>query len=131
LPLVNIILLNPLCAKPLSHKHIIEMKFTTIHLGNNKIELFNSILGKEMVKVNGEVVSSTYSFFGAEHTFTVHEDGRDVDCSVKFGFGVNGVVFDLYKDGTPIIESEKSGCMGMFVIFVIIIIVSALLSLLF
>ncbi|MEX0724185.1 MAG: hypothetical protein WD053_09910 [Gracilimonas sp.] len=107
------------------------MKFTTIQLGNNKIELFNSLLGKETVKVNGEIVSSRYSFFGAEHTFTVNEDGRDVDCSVKFGFGMNGIVFDLYKGGTPIIESEKSGCMGMLMMFVMIMIVFVLLSLLF
>ena len=72
------------------------MKYTTIHLGTNKIELYNSLLGKETVKVNGETVSSTYSMLGAEHVFTINENGEQVDCTIKFGFGMNGIVFDLY-----------------------------------
>ncbi|MBO6587119.1 MAG: hypothetical protein JJ953_13500 [Gracilimonas sp.] len=104
------------------------MKYTTVHLGDNKIELFNTLLGKETVKVNGEVVSSTYSMLGAEHTFTVREDGRDVECTIQFGFGMNGVVFDLYKEGTPIIESEQKGCMGMFIVFIIVFSIIFVLS---
>lgn len=33
------------------------MKYTTVYLDENKIELFNTILGKETIKVNGEIVS--------------------------------------------------------------------------
>lgn len=28
------------------------MKYTTIYLGENKIEIFNSIIGRETIKVN-------------------------------------------------------------------------------
>ncbi|MEQ8523377.1 hypothetical protein [Gracilimonas sp.] len=104
------------------------MKYTTVHLGDNKIELFNSFLGKETIKVNGEVVSSIYSLLGAEHRFSIREDGKDVECSIQFGFGMNGVVFDLYKDKTPIIESEKKGCMGLFIVFIIVFSVIFVLS---
>lgn len=108
------------------------MKYSTIHIGNNKIEIFNSLLGKETIKVNGEVVSSKYSMSGAEHEFTISDDGRPARCKIKFGFGVNGVVFDLYKEENPIVESEKSGCMGfIFVIvftFIVIILLAVLLK---
>lgn len=104
------------------------MKYTTIHLGENKIELFNTLLGKETVKVNGEVVSSTYSLLGAEHIFSIREDGKDVNCVVQFGFGMNGVVFDLFKDGSPIVESEKKGCAGLFILFIIVFSIIFVLS---
>lgn len=96
------------------------MKFTTVHLGDNKIELFNTLLGKETVKVNGEVVSSTYSMLGAEHPFPIREDGKDIECIVQFGFGMNGVVFDLYKDKKPVIEAEKKGFISLFLIIIIL-----------
>lgn len=36
------------------------MKFSTVYIGDNKIDLYNSILDKETVKVNDEIVSSKY-----------------------------------------------------------------------
>lgn len=96
------------------------MKVTTIHLGNNKIELFNSSLGRETVKVDDEIVSSKYSMLGTDHEFTIMEDGKQVDCVVQFGYGMSGIVFDLYKDGQAIIESEKSSFMGYLMITAII-----------
>ncbi len=104
------------------------MKYTTIHLGDNKIELYNSLMGKETIKVNGEIVSSKYSMLGAEHPFTIREDGTKVNCTVQFGFGMNGVVFDLYKEGSPIVESEKKGCAGLFILFIIVFSVIFVLS---
>ncbi|MEM6316831.1 MAG: hypothetical protein AAF960_04135 [Bacteroidota bacterium] len=92
------------------------MKFTTIYLGDNKIELFNSLLGKETVKVNGEVVSEQYSMSGTEHIFSIYENDRESVCKLVTGFGKNGVVFDLYKDDQPIIESPKSSLL-FWVIF--------------
>lgn len=53
------------------------MKFTTIYLGENKIELFNSLLGKETVKVNDEMVSSKFSITGTEHLFSIKEQGNE------------------------------------------------------
>ena len=92
------------------------MKYTTVHLDDNKIEIFNSLLGKETVKVNGEIVSEIYSIAGATHVFKIKENGQEVECKLAFGFGLNGVVFDLYKDEKPIIESPKKGCVGLLLI---------------
>ena len=99
------------------------MKFTTIHLGDNKIEVFNSILGKETIKVNDEIVSEKYSMLGTEHLFKIKENEQDVDCKLITGFGFNGVVFDLYKNEKPIIESPKNGCLAFFLIIFSIVIV--------
>jgi hypothetical protein len=41
------------------------MKFTAIYLEENIIEIHNSFLGKETIKVNNEIVSEIRSFFGA------------------------------------------------------------------
>lgn len=96
------------------------MKFTTIHLGENKIEFFNSMLGKETVKVNGEIVSTKSSISGAEHLFTISENNKMVDCKLVTGLSMNGVAIDLYKDGKPVIESPKGGG-NSTIIFIIII----------
>jgi len=84
------------------------MKFTTIYLEDNKIEIFNSILGRETIKVNGEIVSDKYSITGAEHIFSITEKGTIANCKLRMGFGLNGVVFDLYKNQKPIVESPKT-----------------------
>ncbi len=103
------------------------MKFTTIHLENNKIELFNSILGKETIKVNDVIVSGKRSVFGTVHSFKIQENGIDVECRLATGFGLYGVVIDLYKDGKPIIESPKSNTMGISIfVFVAIVVIAAL-----
>lgn len=103
------------------------MKFTTVHLENNKIELFNSILGKEMIKVNNKIVSEKRSIFGTVHSFKIEENGMGVECKLATGFGFNGVVIDLYKEGKPIIESPKSGLMGIAIyIFVAAIVIMAI-----
>lgn len=107
------------------------MKFTTVYLDDNKIELFNSLLGKETVKVNDIVVSKIFSLLGAEHHFNIKENENDVPCKLVTGFGLNGVVIDLYKNEKPIIESPKNGCLGfLIIIFCIAAIFGALDSIL-
>lgn len=71
------------------------MKFTTIYLGENKIEIFNSILGKETIKVNGATISTKYSALGTEHHFKLMENEVESDCKIITGMGLNGVVIDL------------------------------------
>jgi len=107
------------------------MKFTTIYLGENKIELFNSMIGKEIVKVNGEIVSSKFSMIGTEHHFSISENDAEANCKLVTGFGLNGVVIDLYKNEKPIIESPKSGCLGFFLIIVVIVFLIGFLERLF
>jgi hypothetical protein len=92
------------------------MKFTTIYLGEIKIELFNTLLGREIVKVNGEIVSSEFSIAGTEHDFKIIENDVESSCKLVTGFGLHGVVIDLYRDDKPIIESPKVGCLGMLLI---------------
>ncbi|WP_413998212.1 hypothetical protein ACMDB5_10520 [Flavobacterium sp. W1B] len=94
------------------------MKFSTIHLGDNKIEVFNSYLGKETIKLNGEIVSEKSSITGAKHTFTIIENDRKVDCKLILGYGANGVVMDLYKDNIAIIESPRSS--SIFILFLLV-----------
>lgn len=81
------------------------MKFTTIYLEENIIEIHNSLLGKETIKVNNKIVSEISSFFGAEHNFKLNENGNITDCKIKIGFSINGAVFNLYKNNKPIIIS--------------------------
>lgn len=103
------------------------MRFTTVYLDDNKIEIFNSLLGKETVKVNGEIVSEIYSISGATHVFNIKENEQDVVCKLVIGFGLNSAVFDLYKDEKPIIESSKKGCLTFFlIIFCIVLIFKAM-----
>ncbi|MDI6034274.1 hypothetical protein QLS91_14435 [Flavobacterium sp. LB2P84] len=45
------------------------MKFTTINLGDNKIEVFNSFMAKETIVLNGKIVSEKRSITGATHHF--------------------------------------------------------------
>ena len=84
------------------------MKYTTVHLGENKIELFNTVSGKETIKVNGEIVSEKRSITGTEHIFKINENGNDVVCKLTTGFSMNGIVFSLYKNDKPIIEMPRN-----------------------
>jgi len=95
------------------------MKFTTVYLDENKIEIFNSILGRETIKVNGEVVSDKYSITGGEHLFSITENGTIANCKLRMGFGLNGVVFDLYKNKKPIVESPKNDFLKIFIALLI------------
>lgn len=102
------------------------MKFSTIHLGNNKIEIFNSFLGKETIKLNGEIVSEKSSITGAKHYFKIIENEQKVDCKLILGYGANGVVMDLYKDNVAIIESPKSSYLVIMFLFTLLIVILAL-----
>ena len=84
------------------------MKITTISLGETHIEFHNALSGKETIKVNGEVVSSKFSFSGMDHVFQVNEGGVKVTYKLTSGTGMFGVMFSLYKNNMPIIESPKT-----------------------
>lgn len=84
------------------------MIITTINLGGNRIEFHNALSGKETIKVNGEVVSSKFSFSGMDHIFKVTESGEEVTYKLRTGTGMFGVSFSLYKNDSAIIESPKS-----------------------
>lgn len=96
------------------------MKFTTIYLGENKIEVFNSFLGKETVKINDEIVTNKFSLFGTEHNFKITENEELVECKLDIGYGINGAIFSLYKNKQPIIVSNKNGG-GIFIVVILIL----------
>jgi len=95
------------------------MIYSSIYIDNLRIEIHNNLLGRETIKVNDEIVSSKYSLLGAKHSFKFEE----VDFELTLRTTIFGVVFDLSKNGVPIIESTKSGCR----VFILIVIGSALL----
>ncbi len=106
------------------------MKITTITLGETQIEFHNSVSGKETIKVNGEEVSSKKSISGTEHLFEVVEGEKTVHYKLITGVNLNGVAFDLYKDGNPIIQSLKGGKFKFWIILVAALIVVAAILLL-
>jgi hypothetical protein len=107
------------------------MKDTTIYLGNNKIEVYNSILGKETIKVNDVTVSSKFSMFGTEHIFKITENNKDIECRLSTGFSRSGIVSDLYKGNEPIIQTEKTGCIRFFIIILVAVLIYGLINWLF
>ncbi len=102
------------------------MKFATIYLDQNKIEIDNSIFGKETIRLNGSVVSQKYSLLGTKHQFFILENEKKIKCQLNLGYGPNGVVIDLYKDNQPVIESYKGFNLlivaGLFVVLCLSII---------
>lgn len=104
------------------------MKYTTVYLDENKIELFNTLLGKETVKVNGKIVSENRSIMGVEHKFIISENENDVPYKLTTGFSMNGVVFSLYKNDKPIIEMPKSKSTFIFFVIIGVILGYALIS---
>jgi len=84
------------------------MLVTTLNYQNQKIEFYNTWLGKETIIVDGLIVSSKRSLLGAEHCFSIHHNGIVKQCSFNTSFGYGGIVYDFYVDGTPILESSKN-----------------------
>ena len=106
------------------------MKITTVTLGETKIEFYNSFSGKETIKVNGEEVSSKKSISGTEHLFDVVEGEKTAQYKLITGMNLNGVAFDLYKDGHPIIQSLKGGKFKFWIVLIsALVIVAAILLL--
>ncbi len=104
------------------------MKYTTVHLDENKIELFNTLLGKETVKVNGEIVSEKRSITGSEHIFKINKNGNENTYKLTTGFNINGVGFSLYKNDKPIIEMPKSKLAFYFFVIIGIIVGHSILG---
>lgn len=85
------------------------MKLVTYYIGDNTIEIENSILGKETVKLNGEIVSQKSSVLGTIHNFELNENGDSKEVNVKLGMSFSlGVQIDLILDNKPIIEHNRS-----------------------
>lgn len=80
------------------------MKFITLHIGESIIELHNSWTGKETIIVDGQKVSEKRSITGANHRFTIRENGQEKAAQLSTKLTINGAIFDLYVDNKPVIE---------------------------
>lgn len=101
------------------------MKFATIYIDQNKIEIDNSIFGKETIRLNGSVVSQKYSLLGTKHQFFILENEKKIKYQLNLGYGPNGVVMDLYKDNQPVIESNKG---SFLLVMLLVFLLSATVS---
>jgi len=84
------------------------MLVSSIYHQNSKIDIYNSWLGKETIKVNGQTVSSNWSIFGSTHHFVINSDGEEKQCKFVASLGNGGMVFDFYVDGKPVLESPQN-----------------------
>ena len=85
------------------------MKFTTILLDNNKIEIGRNFFEKDIVKVNGEIVSSKFAILGTVHRFNVFEGGEKTECRLITKMGLHCIVANFYKNGKLVYESPRIG----------------------
>lgn len=83
---------------------IYRMKFITLHICDSKIELHNSVLGKETIIVDGQIISEKYSLTGANHRFSIRDNGQDKPAQLNTKLTMNGAIFDLYVDNKPVVE---------------------------
>lgn len=98
------------------------MKYTTFYVHDQKIELFNTFYGKEIVKVNGDVVSSAWSILGGNHLFNIKGENGPISCQLTIYTTFYGMAYDLYIGGEPLLVSQKSGCLVSFLLgFVMIV----------
>jgi len=104
-----------------------KMKFITLHIGDSKIELFNTLLGKETIIVDGQVISEKYSITGANHRFTIRENGQDMQAQLSTKLTINGAIFDLYVDNKPVIEIPESNHSMIIFFFGVVILAAAFL----
>lgn len=74
------------------------MKYKEYELENNKVEYKNSILGKETVIVNGNVVSEKQTLFGASHSFNVNSNQYKLVTKREFTDTLS-VIIILTKNG--------------------------------
>lgn len=102
-----------------------KMKFITLHIGDSKIELHNSWLGKETLIVDGQKVSEKHSITGASHRFTIRENGQEKQAQLSTKLTINGAIFDLYVDNKPVIEiPERTGTLGTFWVFLFFLLIT-------
>ena len=103
------------------------MKFITLHIGDSKIELYNTLLGKETIIVDGQKISEKYSITGANHRFTIIENGQEKHSQLNTKLTWNGGAVDLYVENKPIIAIPESNGSAIIFFFGIVILAAALI----
>jgi len=73
---------------------------------NDRIDIYNSMFGKETVYHNGNKVSEVKSFWGGRHNFTVIEAGDEAAYQIKIAYRLNlGIGFDVFRNGKALLLS--------------------------
>lgn len=76
------------------------MRYLRTLVGNNLIEFFNDVWGREIISVNGQEVSRKFSFFGAHHFFSILEGGENVRYLLISKIVENGTIaVDIFREG--------------------------------
>ena len=81
------------------------MRYLTLNINKNvKIDIDNSIWGKETISYNGEVVSKKTSIFGSVHNFEKQENSEVAKYEVKIGLSIfKGVTFNIFRNNEVIL----------------------------
>ena len=81
------------------------IKYLTLNLNDNvRIEVENSITGKETVLYNGEVVSEMSSVFGWTHMFERDENGEKARYEIRVSIkAMMRVGIDIYRNDKVIL----------------------------
>lgn len=81
------------------------MRYLTLNINPTaRIDIDNSIWGKETIKYNDKVVSEKTSIFGSVHNFEQEENGEVSKYEVRIGLNMfKGVTFNIYRNNQAIL----------------------------
>ena len=77
------------------------MKYADYNIDNNKLEIYNSITGIELIKLNQRTVSKGFSFFGRNHFFKIGEDQYKIKPYITLK-NYTGIGFSIFKNGEQV-----------------------------
>ena len=104
------------------------MKVVTFQVDGHKIELYNSWLGKETVKVDDQIVSSAYSMWGMSHKFNLEEDAQhQYRIETSIGGYPSMVNINLYRNDEALVIWHNSRS-GMIILFFLVGLIAAIIS---
>ena len=77
------------------------MKYADYNIDNNKLEIYNSFTGIELIKLNQRTVSKGFSFFGRNHFFKIGEDQYKIKPYITLK-NYTGIGFSIFKNGEQV-----------------------------
>jgi hypothetical protein len=86
------------------------MRVLVVNGNKIEIDLLSLVSGTETIYYNGEIVSQQKSILGADHIFTVKENGEDAIYEIKVGLGfpVRSTVV-ITRNGELLYADDKMG----------------------
>jgi hypothetical protein len=76
------------------------MRYITLNVSDNaRIDIENTLIGTEIVKYNGDIVSSHWSMFGSVHRFEAVEQGQKIKYQINVGLKLPlRIGFDIFRN---------------------------------